>query len=50
MEGHADTADYGYVEAESAQQACRIVGLRLNPQYKDNECYLTWGLSAKLVK
>ena len=48
MEGHADTADYGHVQANSADEAKRIVGKRNYP-HADQRTQL-WGLSARLVK
>lgn len=49
MEGHADTADYGLVEASSAEDASNIVGKRISPK-ECNETYRNWGLSARLVR
>ncbi len=35
MEGHADTADHGYVDAWSAKEAKDIVGRRIAPREKE---------------
>lgn len=48
MEGHADTADHGYVEAWSAEEAKDIVGRRIAPREKE-KAYREWGLTAKRV-
>ncbi len=48
MDGNADTADHGYVEAWSAKEAVDKVGWSRSPYEKD-EAYRNWGLSAKLV-
>ncbi len=48
MEGHADTADHGYVEAWSAEEAKDIVGRRIAP-FEKVKAYREWGLSAKRV-
>lgn len=47
MEGHADTADYGLVEADSPKEACEKVGKLILP----NSDWRTqvWGLTAKEV-
>ena len=47
MEGVADTADYGLVEAESPEQAIEIVGKRMRPN--EEPWVQVWGLSAKEV-
>lgn len=47
MEGNADSRDYGYVDANSNQEAIEIVGRRLHPEL--DKSLQTWGLSAKKV-
>jgi hypothetical protein len=47
MEGNADTADLGYVLANSEQEAIEIAGKRRHP--KADKLTQTWGLSAKRV-
>lgn len=49
MEGHADEADYGYIKAETAQDAINKVGYQRSPKEK-SETYRNWGLQARLVK
>ena len=47
MEGIADIHDYGYVDANTEQEAIEIVGKRRYPNFpKDHQ---VWGLSAKKV-
>ncbi len=48
MEGHADTADHGYWEANSEQEAIEKCGKALYP--KSDKLTQTWGLSAQLVQ
>ena len=48
MEGNPDTKDHGYVEANSSDEAIRIVGKRNYP--KSDELTQLWGLSARLVR
>lgn len=49
MEGRADTADYGTIEAWSADEAIAKMGLILNPK-TTNKSHREWGLSATLVR
>lgn len=54
MEGQAETADYGVVQAESERDACNIVAARESTRMrgrKDSElhCWLLGCLSAKEV-
>jgi hypothetical protein len=47
MEGHADVSDYGYVEAESEDAACRVVARQVDGGR--NEEWMMSCLSAKEV-
>lgn len=48
MEGRADTADHGYWEANSAQEAIEKCGKAKYP-WSDSRTQ-TWGLSAQLIR
>lgn len=45
---YPDTSDYGYVQANSAEEAVDKVGLQRSPTER-NKTYRNWGLSAQVV-